>query len=162
METESVCEGGPAPARPAEVDGFSRSPPVGLACSGSAACGTAPGCEGQATPSPAPCRRRGPVGAAPPWPSSKPRFHGEGQCTSKLMREVERAGERDHHPVVGAQWMLEKYDYRSPGATRPRRAGRGSVEANTVKPLSKNPGAVHRDLDLAPLQFPEPSPTMER
>ena len=29
-----------------------------------------------------------------------------------------------------------------PGATRPRRAGRGSVEANTVKPLSKNPGAV--------------------
>ena len=42
------------------------------------------------------------------------------------------------------QWMLEKYDYRSPAqvATRPRRAGRGSVEANTVKPLSKNPGAV--------------------
>ena len=31
-----------------------------------------------------------------------------------------------------------------PGATRPRRAGRGSVEANTVKPLSKNPGAVHQ------------------
>ena len=30
-----------------------------------------------------------------------------------------------------------------PGATRPRRAGRGRVEANTVKPLSKNPGAVH-------------------
>ena len=30
-----------------------------------------------------------------------------------------------------------------PGATRPRRAGRGSVEANTVKPLSKNLGAVH-------------------
>ena len=30
-----------------------------------------------------------------------------------------------------------------PGATRPRRAGRGSVEANTVTPLSKNPGAVH-------------------
>ena len=29
-----------------------------------------------------------------------------------------------------------------PGATRPRRAGRGSVEANTVKPLSKNPGAA--------------------
>ena len=33
-----------------------------------------------------------------------------------------------------------------PGATRPRRAGRGSVEANTVKPLSKNPGAVHEAL----------------
>ena len=31
-----------------------------------------------------------------------------------------------------------------PGATRPRRAGRGSVEANTVKPLSKNPEAVQR------------------
>ena len=33
------------------------------------------------------------------------------------------------------QWMLEKYDYRSPAQvpTRPRRAGRGSVEANTVK-----------------------------
>ena len=31
-----------------------------------------------------------------------------------------------------------------PGATRPRRAGRGSVEANTVKPLSKNPGALQR------------------
>ena len=30
-----------------------------------------------------------------------------------------------------------------PGATRPPRAGRGGVEANTVKPLSKNPGAVH-------------------
>ena len=29
-----------------------------------------------------------------------------------------------------------------PGATRPRRAGRGRVDANTVKPLSKNPGAV--------------------
>ena len=27
-------------------------------------------------------------------------------------------------------------------ATRPRRAGRGRVDANTVKPLSKNPGAV--------------------
>ena len=40
------------------------------------------------------------------------------------------------------QWMLEKYDYRSPAqcATRPRWAGRGCVEANTVKPLSKNPG----------------------
>ena len=30
-----------------------------------------------------------------------------------------------------------------PGATRPPRAGRGGVEANTVKPLSKNPEAVH-------------------
>ena len=42
------------------------------------------------------------------------------------------------------QWMLEKYDYRSPGpgATRPPRVGRGGVEANTVKPLSKNPEAV--------------------
>ena len=30
-----------------------------------------------------------------------------------------------------------------PGATRPRRAGRGSVEANTAKPLSKNSGALH-------------------
>ena len=41
-------------------------------------------------------------------------------------------------------WMLEKYDYRSPGpgATRPPWAGRGGVEANTVKPLSKNPEAV--------------------
>ena len=29
-----------------------------------------------------------------------------------------------------------------PGATRPRRAGRGRVDANTVKPLSKNPEAV--------------------
>ena len=29
-----------------------------------------------------------------------------------------------------------------PGATRPPRAGRGGVEANTVKPLSKNPEAV--------------------
>ena len=33
-----------------------------------------------------------------------------------------------------------------PGATRPPRAGRGGVEANTVKPLSKNPGAVHLGL----------------
>ena len=35
-----------------------------------------------------------------------------------------------------------------PGATRPRRAGRGRVDANTVKPLSKNPGAVQRDIPL--------------
>ena len=28
------------------------------------------------------------------------------------------------------------------GATRPRRAGRGRVDANIVKPLSKNPGAL--------------------
>ena len=43
------------------------------------------------------------------------------------------------------QWMLEKYAYRSrPGATRPRRAGRGSVNMITVKLLSKNPGAVQR------------------
>ncbi len=39
-----------------------------------------------------------------------------------------------------------------PGATRPRRAGRGSVEANTVKPLSKNPGAVH-DARFNPTAF---------
>ena len=46
------------------------------------------------------------------------------------------------------QWMLEKYDYRSPAQvpTRPRRTGRGSVEANTVKPLSKNSGALHCSL----------------
>ena len=44
------------------------------------------------------------------------------------------------------QWMLEKYDYRSPAQVRrgPPRAGRGGVEANTVKPLSKNPEAVHQ------------------
>ena len=43
------------------------------------------------------------------------------------------------------QWMLAKYDYResSPSATRFRRAGRGRVEVITVKPLSKNPGALH-------------------
>ena len=40
-------------------------------------------------------------------------------------------------------WMLEKYDYRSPALRRPPWAGRGGVEANTVKPLSKNPEAVH-------------------
>ena len=40
--------------------------------------------------------------------------------------------------------MLEKYDYRSPAQVRRDLlgAGRGGVEANTVKPLSKNPGAV--------------------
>ena len=32
-----------------------------------------------------------------------------------------------------------------PGATRPRRAGRGSVNMITVKPLSKNPGALQSD-----------------
>ena len=32
------------------------------------------------------------------------------------------------------------------GATRPRRAGRGRVDANTVKPLSKNPEAVQSRL----------------
>ena len=31
----------------------------------------------------------------------------------------------------------------SPSATRFRRAGRGSVEVITFKPLSKNPGALH-------------------
>ena len=47
------------------------------------------------------------------------------------------------------QWMLEKYDYRSPARVRRdlRRAGRGRVNANTVKPLSKNPGAVHQLLN---------------
>ena len=43
-----------------------------------------------------------------------------------------------------------------PGATRPRRAGRGSVEANTVKPLSKNPGALHF------LEEPETNRVVER
>ncbi len=45
-------------------------------------------------------------------------------------------------------WMLEKYDYRSPAPspTRSRRTGRGSVGTNRVKPLSKNPEAVHRGL----------------
>ena len=33
------------------------------------------------------------------------------------------------------------------GATRPRRAGRGRVDANTVKPLSKNPEAVHQPVN---------------
>ena len=37
-----------------------------------------------------------------------------------------------------------------PGATRPPRAGRGGVEANTVKPLSKNPEAVHGTTKLSP------------
>ena len=32
------------------------------------------------------------------------------------------------------------------GATRPRRAGRGRVDANTVKPLSNNPGALQLGL----------------
>ena len=43
------------------------------------------------------------------------------------------------------QWMLENVQLPKPrsGTTRPRRAGRGSVEANTVTPLSKNPGAIH-------------------
>ena len=43
------------------------------------------------------------------------------------------------------QWMLEKYDYRSPSQVRRDLVGtgRGSVEANTVKPLSKNSGALH-------------------
>ena len=42
-------------------------------------------------------------------------------------------------------WMLEKVRLPKPGpgATRPPWAGRGGVEANTVKPLSKNPEAVH-------------------
>ena len=41
-------------------------------------------------------------------------------------------------------WMLERYDYRSPAQVRRDLVGlgRGSVEANTVKPLSKNPGAI--------------------
>ena len=43
------------------------------------------------------------------------------------------------------QWMLEKYDYRSPAQVRRDLLGldAGGVEANTVKPLSKNPEAVH-------------------
>ena len=42
------------------------------------------------------------------------------------------------------QWMLEKYNYRSPAQVRRdlRRSGCGSVKANTVKPLSKNSGAI--------------------
>ena len=43
-----------------------------------------------------------------------------------------------------SQWMLEKYHYRSLAQVRrdSRRAGKGSVDANTAKPLSKNPGAL--------------------
>ncbi len=45
------------------------------------------------------------------------------------------------------QWMLEKHDHRSPASsdwwTRPRRS------ANTFKPLSKNPEALHFHIELA-------------
>ena len=43
------------------------------------------------------------------------------------------------------QWMLEKYDYRSPAQVRRDLVGldAAALEANTVKPLSKNPVAVH-------------------
>ena len=43
------------------------------------------------------------------------------------------------------QWMLEKYHYRSPAQVRRDLVGldAASVDANTVKPLSKNPGALH-------------------
>ena len=46
-------------------------------------------------------------------------------------------------------WMLERLRLPKPraGATRPRRAGRGRVDANTVKPLSKNPEAVHQPVN---------------
>ena len=40
--------------------------------------------------------------------------------------------------------MTPGYDSRGRNDCAPRRPGRGSVEANTVKPLSKNPGAVQR------------------
>ena len=49
-------------------------------------------------------------------------------------------------------WMLERYDYRSPAQVRRDLVGLDGVEANTVKPLSKNPGAIHsqwRDQFLA-------------
>ena len=46
-----------------------------------------------------------------------------------------------NEPVDAGEIRLSKP---RPGATRPRRAGRGSVEANTVKPLSKNPGALQQ------------------
>ena len=44
------------------------------------------------------------------------------------------------------QWMLEKYAYRSPAQVRRDLVGldAGSVNMITVKPLSKNPGALHR------------------
>ena len=60
------------------------------------------------------------------------------------------------------QWMLEKYDYRSPAQVRRDLLGldaRG-VEANTVKPLSKNPEAVHvssRDWTFSPRESASPS-----
>ena len=43
------------------------------------------------------------------------------------------------------QWMLEKYHYRSPAQVRRDLVGLDAarVDANTVKPLSKNPGALH-------------------
>ena len=46
-----------------------------------------------------------------------------------------------------------------PGPTRPRRAGRGSVEANTVKPLSKNSGAIHILIASCEHDASVPSPT---
>ena len=47
------------------------------------------------------------------------------------------------------QWMLAKYDYRSPAQVRRDFDGldAGSVEVITFKPLSKNPGALHRRPD---------------
>ena len=61
-------------------------------------------------------------------------------ATIEELRLALRAFKRTYNE----QWMLEKIRLSKPrpGATQPRRAGRGSVEANTVKPLSKNPGAV--------------------
>ena len=45
------------------------------------------------------------------------------------------------------QWMLEKYAYRSPAQVRRDLVGldASSVNMITVKPLSKNPGALQSD-----------------
>ena len=73
----TVCEvdqlEGQRPFGPAEVDAMSGAQAIStrrrMACSGSAACGTGGPlqrvCEASGDPVPAPCRRRGPVGAAP-------------------------------------------------------------------------------------------------
>ena len=97
--------------------------------------------------------------------------HAEGECLVGAELRHDRGAPPGLARVqADIQRTLDTGEVRLPkprsGTTRPRRAGRGSVEANTVKPLSKNPGAIHpvqvlvgrilpvRALDFRPLMSP--------
>ena len=93
------------------------------------------------------CHRRPPVAAlrSASWP---PHAKGESVVATGTELRDDRGTppglarvQTDVQQAVRTDAREIRLSQPRPGATRPRWAGRGCVEANTVKPLSKNPGA---------------------